>query len=213
MPVEQPVSGCTGKGGGFGGGGASGGWDSGGGGGGKKVGGSSSKGAAKPASKPEPAQPDDGWKAGPVQDRKVEKPTTEGSGWTEIPPGGMPALKQNVSGLGDLVSSGPSLPLLKGAGFPATGDLVSSATSSLPGDLVNNASRIVSAVQNPESIKDAAVAAGRGKVAQALDKAKRAVLEKSGIGDMQGKMTKLSEKPKELLDDRKINPEDVIKKM
>jgi type VI secretion system secreted protein VgrG len=214
MPAEQPVSGCTGKGGSSGGGG---------GGGGGKKGGSSSKGAANPTATQEPAQPDDGWKAGPVKD--VDEPTTEandhliypdgtmapgsvwgqgdlsadimkhtpkGGGWTEIPPGGMPEMKQTTSGLGDLVSS---------------------ATSSLPGDLVSNASRIASAVQNPESIKDAAVAAGRSKVALALDKAKGAVLEKSGIGDMQDKMTKLSEKPKDLLGDRRINPEDVIKKM
>jgi type VI secretion system secreted protein VgrG len=210
MPQKRPVSGCTGKGGSSGGGG----------GGGSSV---TSKPSVKSASTPAPAQPDDGWKAGPVKD--VDEPTTEandhliypdgtmapgsvwgqgdlsadimkhtpkGGGWTEIPPGGMPAMKQNTSGLGDLVSS---------------------ATSSLPGDLVSNASRIASAVQNPESIKDAAAAAGRSKVAQALDKAKGAVLEKSGIGDMQDTMTKLSEKPKDLLGDRKINPDDVIKKM
>ncbi len=64
MPAKRPVTGNTGKGGGSGGGG--------GGGGGSSV---TSKPSVKSASKPDPTQPDDGWKAGPVKD--VDEPTTE----------------------------------------------------------------------------------------------------------------------------------------
>jgi len=199
MPQKRPVSGCTGKGSSSGGGG----------GGGSSV---TSKPAAKSASIPGAAKPDDTWKAGPVQDRIVETPTAGGSGWTEIPPGDMPAMKQNTSGLGDLVSSGSSSPLLKGVSLPKTADIVSSATSTLPGDLVNSATRIASVAQNPESIKDAAVAAGRSKVAQTLDKAKGVVLEESGIGAAQGAIMQ-TEKPGSLLGNAKINPDDLMKKM
>lgn len=111
----------------------------------------------------------------------------------------------SASGLGDLVSSGAASPLLKGVSLPTTGDLVSTAGASLPGDLVGSASRIASVVQNPESVQNAVISEGRSKVAQALDKA-------SGIGAAQGAIIQ-TEQPGSLLGGTKINPDDLIKKM
>jgi type VI secretion system secreted protein VgrG len=168
MPPKQPVSGCTGKGGG----------------GGKSAGGGASlpppasgKPSSATASAPPAAQaPETKAKTDSAAPPDTEKPldtfkgTVPSGGWTEIDsPVRVPEydgwtlgpVSESTSALGDFVSSGSSSPLLKGAGLPGAGDLISSATSSLPGDLKNRVSQIASVVQNPASIKDAAVNEGQ----------------------------------------------------
>jgi type VI secretion system secreted protein VgrG len=159
-----------------------------GGGGGKSGGGSSApkpevKKAPKPeTAKSEPAKPDDGWKAGPVVDIPVETPAM-----------GLPSAEHLPTG---------------GWGGPLSTDVVP-PIGKLPTGVIDEIPREVPSLGK---IKDTAINAGRNKLTQGLDSAKGNLLEKTGLGDVQNKMAKLSEKPASLLGDAKINPNDVIKK-
>ncbi|MDD3294759.1 MAG: type VI secretion system tip protein VgrG [Geobacteraceae bacterium] len=212
MPQEQPVSGCAGKGGSSGGGG------------GKKVGGSSSKNAAKPGAALNQAAKGDVAPVAPsAADTQLEKfkDTVPSGGWAELDSAGsvpeydgwtLGPVSQGASGLGDFVSSGSSSPLLKGAGLPGAGDLVSSATSSLPGDLKNRVSQVASVVQNPASLKDTAVNEGKNRLNRELNNAKGNLLEKTGIGEAQNEANQELNKLMDLLKSPRIKQEDLLKK-
>lgn len=181
-PPKRPVTGCTGRGGS--------------GGGGKQSGGSAAKRDAQSAATPQQAIKE---KPG-----KVASPVSEDTLQTEI--------NGNSSGLGDFVSTGSPSPLLPTGGRTVPGDLVSSAGASLPSGLQNNIVGNGSALDNVAGLKDKAIREIKDRAAQELDKYKGSLLEKSGIGDMHSKMSKISEKPANLLSDTKINPDDLIKK-
>lgn len=176
MPDKRPVTGSTGKSGG------------GGGRGGKTAGGSSSKKAAKPAvSQQQPTE------SAPAKD--VAPPVDD------LQPA---ALGKNTSGMGDLVSSGSTSPLLSGTGKTGLGDLVSSGTPALGGGKLPT-------MNDLSALKNETLQEGRNRLTGELAQAKTNFLEKSDIADVQGKMMKLSEKPASLLGDRGIKPDDLKK--
>ena len=221
MPAKRPVTGNTGKGGGSGGGG------------GKSAGGASSPTPASgkpsaaapsttPAQTPETKEITD-----PTASSAIEKPldtfkgTVPSGGWAELDSAGsvpeydgwtLGSVSQGASGLGDLVSSGSSSPLLKGTGLPGAGDLVSSATSSLPGDLKNRVSQVASVLQNPASLKDIAVNEGRNRLNRELNKAKGNLFEKTGIVEAQNEANQELNKLRDILKSPRIKQEDLLKK-
>lgn len=221
MPQKRPVSGCTGKGGSSGGGG------------GKSAGGASSPTPAsgKPSSSAPsttPAQtPETKEITDPTASSAIEKPldtfkgTVPSGGWAELDSAGsvpeydgwtLGPVSQGASGLGDLVSSGSSSPLLKGAGLPGAGALVSSATSSLPGDLKNRVSQVASVIQNPASLKDIAVNEGRNRLNRELNNAKGNLLEKTGIVEAQNEANRELNTLRDILKSPRIKQEDLLKK-
>jgi hypothetical protein len=224
LPKVQPVSGAL----------AGGATASGRSGGGKSAGGDASStplSTGKPSSATASAPPAQAPEAKAITDSAAppdtEKPldtfkgTVPSGGWTELDTAGsvpeydgwtLGPVSQGTSGLGDLVSSGSTSPLLKGAVLPGTGDLVSSATSSLPGDLKNRVSQAASVIQNPASLKDAAVNEGRNRLNQEINKAKGKLLEKTGIVDAQNEANQELNKLRDLLKSPRIKKEDLIKK-
>jgi len=161
---------------------------------------------AIPASKPEAAKPDDGWKAGPVKDVEVEAAEGDGRGWTEVPAGGWPdtsklpsggwdeklpvgmpaadkwtlgSVSDKASGLGDFASSGSSSVLGK-SGVSGAGDLVSSASSKSAG-LQANIAEARSTIGNAGSIKDAAISGVKNRANEALNSTANKMLDKTGI--------------------------------
>jgi hypothetical protein len=221
-PVEQPVSGCTGKGGGFGGGGASGGLYSGGSGGGKSTGGSFTSISASSATPTEKKISND--TAAPSGEQiplGAFKGKVPSGGWAGIDSAdGVPvadewkigSVADSVPGLGDLVSSGSASPLLKGSGLPGAGDLVSSAISPLSGDLRNRVSTITSVVQNPTSIKNMAINEGRSSIAKELDMAKGKLLEKTGMAGTQTEAEQELERLRTLIKRPRVDKDTLLKK-
>ena len=224
LPKVQPVSGAS----------AGGATASGRSGGGKSAGGgaslpppasgqpSSSAASAPPAQAPETNAIKDS-AAPPDTEKPLDtfKGTVPSGGWTELDPAGsvpeydgwtLGPVSQGASGLGDLVSSGSTSPLLKGAVLPGTGDLVSSATSSLPGDLKNRVSQVASVIQNPASLKDTAINEGRNRLNQELNNAKGNLLEKTGIVEAQNEATQELNKLRDLLKSPRIKQDDLLKK-
>ncbi len=209
-PLEKPVSGCTGKGGG-----------------------SSSGGSVSPSKKPSstaasspPQLPEQAEKKDPVASNEAPpldefKGNVPSGGWAGSPPvNDMPidevwkigSVSDNVSGLGDLVSSRTSSPPLNGIRSPAAGDLVSSTTTSSPGNLMDNATRIGSIAQNPESMKNTVINEAQKRVARELDNSKSKLLDTTGIADAQIEAEQELAKLRSLLSSPKVNRNDVLKK-
>ncbi len=210
-PLEKPVSGCTGKGGGSSGGGSV----------------SPSKKPSSTAASSPPQLPEQAEKTYPVALSNEEPPLDEFKG--NVPSGGwagspavndMPidevwkigSVSDNVSGLGDLVSSRTSSPLLNGIRSPATGDLVSSTTTSSPGNLMDNATRLGSIAQNPESMKNTVINEAQKRVTRELDNSKSKLLDTTGISDAQFEAEQELAKLRSLLNSPKVNRKDVLKK-
>jgi type VI secretion system secreted protein VgrG len=209
-PLEKPVSGCTGKGGG-----------------------SSSGGSVSPSKTPSstavsspPQLPEQAEKKDPVASNEAPpldefKGNVPSGGWAGSPTvNDMPidevwkigSVSDNVSGLGDLVSSRTSSPLLNGIRLPAAGDLVSSATTSSPGNLMDNATRIGSIAQNPESMKNTVITEAQKRVTRELDNSKSKLLGTKGISDAQIEAEQELAKLRSLLSSPKVNRNDVLKK-
>jgi len=90
------------------------------------------------------------------------------------------------------------------------GGPISSVSPSLP---VNTSGLgTLPSLNNITSLKDKAIGEIQSKAAQQMGNLKGALLEKSGVSEMQGKLTSLSEKPAGLANAAKINTDDVIKK-
>ena len=209
--LEKPVSGCTGKGGGFSSGGSA--LTS------KKP--SSSAVSSQPPQPPEQAAKTDpvaSNEAPPLDEFKGNVPSGGWAGRTTV--NDMPvdeewkigSVSDNVSGLGDLVSSKTSSPLLYRIDRQTTGDLVSSATSVLPGDLVNNATRKASIMKNPESITNSVINEAQKGVTRELDNSKSKLLDTTGIADAQIEAEQELAKLRSLLNSPKVNKNDLLKK-
>jgi hypothetical protein len=160
--------------------------------------------------------PDDGWKIGPVAESRLDHNVMAGTKSANVAATDdwkLGPVTESASGLGDLVSSGPSSPLLKGDALPGTGDLVSSATSSLPGYPANRVSQVASVAQNPASIKDAAVNEARSRANAELNKAAGKVLEKTGMQEAAGKAAQGLDKAKEVRKISAIHHDELVKKL
>lgn len=208
MPIEKPVTGCTGKGAGNRGSSAP-----------------SAKPSPTPASSP-PQAPEKAAITDPAPVVNEEEPlgefagTVPSGGWAGLPSmNEMPvaeewkigSISDNVSGLGDLVSTGTPSSLLSGMRLPTSGDLVSSMTSSLPGDLVNNASRIASIAQNPESIKSSVIDQVQNRVTGEITSSTGKLVEETGMAGAQTEAERELEKLRSLLNRPKVKKDGLVK--